>query len=227
MSEPTLVLFDIDGTLLRTRAAGREALDDAFAALCGWRGATDGVYLAGSTDERIVRDVAHKHGETWDAARTPALRELYLAALARRVEEPGRAERCPGISTALAALAERPHVTTALLTGNWVRGAEVKLGAVGLAETFRWGAYADDEEDRDRLVPVARRRAAERGFRGERVVVIGDTPADVRCARAGGALAVAVETGFATDTGLAQARPDLQVPDLGVGLAWFLALVDG
>lgn len=225
MPPSTLVLFDIDGTLLRTRGAGREALDEAFDAVCGWRAATEGVYVAGSTDERILRDVAALRGEVWDEARTPALRTAYLAGLARRVVMPARSELCPGVVETLAALRERPHVEVALLTGNWEAGAVIKLAAVGLGDTFAWGAYADDAVERDALVPIARARAAARGRPADRILVIGDTPADVRCARAGDALAVAVETGFATHEAIAAERPDLQVRDLARGLPWLLALV--
>lgn len=225
MPPSTLVLFDIDGTLLRTRGAGREALDEAFEAVCGWSAATEGVYVAGSTDERILRDVAALRGERWDEARTPALRSAYLDGLARRVVMPTRSELCPGVRGALAALGEREHVEVALLTGNWEAGAVVKLAAVDLAGAFAWGVYADDAVERDALVPIARARAATRGRPADRIVVIGDTPADVRCARAGSAVAVAVETGFATHEAIAAERPDLQLHDLERGLPWLLAIL--
>lgn len=224
-----LVLFDIDGTLLRTRGAGREALDEAFAAVCGWADATSGVPIAGSTDGAILRGVCARFGRAWtDAAAAPpvdlpALREAYLAGLRRRMADPARVELCAGVVEALDALEGRAHV--ALLTGNWAAGAEIKLGAAGLGGRFAFGAFGDDAVERDRLVPVARARADARGLRYERVVVVGDTPADVSCARAGGAVAVVVETGFATPEDLAASAPDLQLPDLERGLGWFLALV--
>lgn len=223
MQRNPLVLFDIDGTLLRTAGAGREALDEAFAAVCGWPDATAGVHIAGSTDERILRDVALRFAAPWEQVDAAAIRAAYLASLARRVAEPGRASLCPGVRELLAALAARPDVAVALLTGNWEAGAKIKLGAVGLA--FDWGVYADDAVERDDLVPVARARAEARGLAVGEVIVVGDTVADVRCARAGGARVVSVETGFSPPEAIAAERPDLQLPDLARGSAWFFALL--
>jgi phosphoglycolate phosphatase len=236
MVPPDLVLFDIDGTLLRTRGAGRAALEEAFFALAGWERATEGVAVAGSTDSAIVRDVAARFmppppSGTAGASvgpldlpfTIPALQERYLEALRRRIAEPGRIEACVGAAAAVAAVGARAHV--ALLTGNWEAGAEVKLGAVGLGGCFRFGAFGDDAADRNALVPIACARAAARGLRWRRVVVIGDTPADVACARAAGAVAVAVETGHATPDVLAAAGADLQLADLSRGLPWLLGLV--
>jgi phosphoglycolate phosphatase-like HAD superfamily hydrolase len=111
-----------------------------------------------------------------------------------------------------------------LLTGNWREGARLKLSAINL-----WwegpSAFGDDAVDRNHLVPVARRRAVEQGHPVRRVVVIGDTPKDVECARAGGAIAVAVKTGFATVESLEQSQPDLLLSDLDQGLDALLALL--
>ncbi|MDP2306397.1 MAG: haloacid dehalogenase-like hydrolase [Pseudomonadota bacterium] len=223
-----LLLFDIDGTLLRTRGAGREALDEAFLSVLGWSDAMAGVSLAGATDGGIVRSVAARFGVSWDGVSAPpfdlaGVQSAYLDALGRRLEQPDRVALCPGVRELLDALAGRAHL--ALLTGNWRAGAALKLGAVGLWGRWIDGAYGDDHADRNCLVPVARARADAAGIRYRRVIVIGDTPADVACARAGGALAVVVETGFATAGELERARPDLLLPDLARGRAWLEALV--
>lgn len=216
-----LVLFDIDGTLVRTQGAGRASLDAAFAAVHGWENATEGVYIAGSTDRAILRDVGARFpGGVVDV---DAVRERYLVELDARLGQPGRAEPCPGAAEAIVAVREIAHV--ALLTGNWERGAHAKLAATGLGSLLSWGAFADDALDRDDLLPVARARARERGLAVSAAIVIGDTPADVQCARVGGGLAVAVETGFAGPDELARCRPDLQLTDLAVGLPWLLALI--
>jgi len=223
-----LLLFDIDGTLLRTRGAGREALDEAFARVLGWPDATAGISLAGATDGGIVRGVAARFGVAWDGVSPPpfdldAVRSAYLGALQERLGHPDRVALCPGVRALVDALAGRAHL--ALLTGNWRAGAALKLGAVGLWGGWHDGAYGDDHADRNCLVPVARARAEAAGLRFRRVIVIGDTPADIACARAGGALVVAVETGFASGEELAAARPDLLLPDLERGRAWFEAFV--
>ena len=224
---PLLFLFDIDGTILSTRGAGREALDEAFLRVCGWPDATRGVPIGGSTDGAIVRGVAARFGHDWTDGPAPydeaAFEDAYLTALRRRLAVPGRVELCPGVVEILDALAGRAHL--ALLTGNWVAGARVKLGAVGLADRFGVGAYGGDAVDRNALVPVAQRRADAAGLCYARTVVIGDTPADVACARAGGALAVAVETGHGDVADLVAAGPDLQVPDLARGHAAVLGLL--
>lgn len=229
-----LVLFDIDGTLIRTAGAGRDALDVAFAAVFGWPRATEGVYLAGSTDGAILEGVAARQGlraADLEPGAVAAMWERYFEVLAERVVQPGRVVVCAGVYAALERLEGRVHL--GLLTGNWARGAYLKLAAVGLDAPFRItaaglgaptvGAFADDAVDRNHLLPVARRRAAEAGLGFERAFVIGDTPADVACARAGGGVAVAVETGFASPDELARTRPDLQLPDLARGGPWLYA----
>jgi phosphoglycolate phosphatase-like HAD superfamily hydrolase len=200
----TLYLFDIDGTLLATGGAGRQALDEAFLQVLGWEDATRGVYIAGSTDDVILRDVARGRGAEIPLAARSHLRTAYLDALGRRLREIDRAKPTPGAHLAVASL--RRHGRVAVCTGNWRAGAAAKLAAVGLAE-LEDGAYSEDAHDRDGLVPVAAARAAAAGPAPRRVVVIGDTPADVRCARAGGALAV-----------------DLQFPSLVEALPWLRAL---
>ncbi len=229
MIAPVLLLFDIDGTLLRTGGAGREALDDAFAQVFGWPQATRGVPIAGSTDSAIVRGVASRFGHTWedDAPTAYAVKAAYLAALSARIDVVGPVEACPGVHTLLDSLTAMGPGYTAmgLVTGNWRAGARAKLGSIGLGERFAVGAYGDDAVDRHALVPIACARARAAGLAFERVVVIGDTPADVACARAGGALAVAVETGFAPREELVASGPDLLLEDLATGADAFHALL--
>jgi phosphoglycolate phosphatase-like HAD superfamily hydrolase len=123
---------------------------------------------------------------------------------------------CPGVQQALRETAKLGH--NALLTGNWQEGAVRKLQAAGLGDFFSWGAFGDDGPDRDALVPVLRARAASLGLSFDKVVVIGDTPADVDCARAGGAQVVAVQTGWCSHEELLRAEPDLLIHDLVSGL---------
>jgi len=219
-----LVAFDIDGTLLRTRGAGRQALDEAFLALFGWPEATEGVNVAGATDEVICRDVARRFAADWSPDHTARVIAAYLPALDRRLADPDRTEVLPGVEELLAALEGVAHV--GLLTGNWTVGAERKLAAAGLADRFAFGAYAEDAVDRNGLVPVVVARAEARGLSVGGVLVVGDTVNDVACARAGGAAVVVVETGFCTPDELAAASPDVQVRTLAEGLPWILTLVE-
>jgi len=218
-----LVLFDIDGTLIRTRGAGRDALDEAFAALFGWPNATRDVDVAGSTDTVIVEAVARRHGGRADPA---AVHDLYVPALRRRLEDPTRTEVLPGVIGVLDRL--RGRATVGLLTGNWRAGAEAKLAVAGLWEHFSFGAFAADAPDRNRLYPVAIARARASGWDGSGpVLVVGDTPADVACARFGGGVAVAVATGFASMEALRASAPDVILDDLEQGQDHLLELVLG
>lgn len=214
-----LVLFDIDGTLLRTEGAGRDALDAAFRESYGWESATAGVSLAGATDGWIMAQIAARFG----AFDEQQIRDAYLRALHHRLQMPGRAKALPGVYDAVEL--SRSKAAVGLLTGNWRLGAQLKLGAINL-----WwegpSAFGDDAVDRNALVPVARARAAAQGIRVRRVIVVGDTPKDVECARAGDAVAVAVGTGFSEWEALEQSQPDLLLPDLQQGLSRFLALLD-
>ena len=163
-------------------------------------------------------------GLSMPADAAPRLHDRYVGHLRRILAaRPGRAKLLPGLPQALAQTA--PIAVNALLTGNWRAGAEAKLGAVGLWEQFRFGAFADDAADRNALVPIARRRAQDHGVTPGRVIVIGDTPHDVACARAGGAVAVAVCTGWSSREELQACGPDLLIEDLTSGLDAFLGLL--
>lgn len=220
-----LILWDIDGTLLSTSSAGREALDRAFEELFGVPRAFEGVSFGGRTDNGILSEAFARAGLEQEPHHEPLLQRRYLGHLHTLLGQPGRARLYPGVRARLDELEGR--VTHALLTGNWREGAQAKLGAVGLWERFGFGAFADDSPVRDALVPVARARAQALGLAAERIIVIGDTPHDVACARAGGAVAVAVCTGWSSEEELRACGPDLLLPDLERGRAALLALVLG
>jgi phosphoglycolate phosphatase-like HAD superfamily hydrolase len=121
----------------------------------------------------------------------------------------------PEFCRALAARAEPP--LPGLLTGNIRRGAQIKLQRFGMWEQFSFGAFADDHEDRNQIAAIALRRGSERlgrPVRGEETLVIGDTPLDIRCARAIGAKMLAVATGRFTVSQLEEHHPDWAVEDL-------------
>ena len=229
MSEPvneprSVILWDIDGTLLSTGGAGREALDLAFEELFGVPQAFVAVSFGGRTDLGLVGEAFERAGLSMPEDAAPRLHDRYVGHLRRILAaRPGRAKLLPGLPQALAQTA--PIAVNALLTGNWRAGAEAKLGAVGLWEQFRFGAFADDAADRNALVPIARRRAQSLGVTPGRVIVIGDTPHDVACARAGGAVAVAVCTGWSSREELQACGPDLLIEDLTSGIDAFLGLL--
>ena len=207
-------LFDIDGTLIASGGAGKAALEAALAEEFGVPHIIDKLELSGRTDRAIICDLFRLHVIDDTPENHARLRDAYLGHLPSYLHA-GRV--LPGIAELLAHLAERDDVALGLLTGNVREGAKVKLGYFGLFDYFRFGGYGDHHLDRD---DVAREALAEvrRQLNGtacpERIWVIGDTPLDIRCARAIGARAVAVATGWHRLDELAEHQPDLLLTDL-------------
>ncbi len=216
-----LILWDIDGTLLSTGGAGRGALDEAFEGLHGVKSAFTRVVFGGCTDPGIVAQAFDHAGIQYDDDAIEQVLQSYIPRLRERlrsdaiVVHPG----VPGIVLETEALA-----VNALLTGNWSEGARHKLEAVGLWQHFAFGAFGDDSAQRNDLVPVARERCP---YEPRHVVVIGDTPSDIACARAGAAIAVAVCTGWSSREELEAAAPDLLLKDLHEGREALLDLLRG
>ena len=225
-----LVLFDIDGTLVLTGGAGLRAMNRACAELVGHDHALEGIPLAGRTDRIILTDVVGRAGRELDDELLATLRDRYVSYLAEEIERPGRGVKAvmPGIRELLAALERREDVFVGLLTGNFEAGARIKLGHFGLWRYFTCGAYGDDAADRNALVPFAVDRARGCGLPDlgtEHVLVVGDTPYDVACARAVGAVPVAVATGGYTVEQLRESGAGIVFRDLGDTEA-FLSLLD-
>ena len=221
----TLVLFDIDGTLLRTGGAGRRAMDLAFQDLFGRAGAFDTIDFRGALDDLVLSAVLAAQGLEDGEDRRQAFRRAFEKRLRETMvpKENPELRLCPGVVAALDALA--PVAQLALVTGNWQIGARGKLVTFGLWERFPFGAFSEDGRSRTELIRVAVERARRRGLAIERVVMVGDTPADVAAAREAGVLAVAVQTGWSSVASLNAAAPDLLLPDLATGLAALLDLV--
>jgi phosphoglycolate phosphatase-like HAD superfamily hydrolase len=213
-----LFLFDVDGTLVTARGAGRVALARALASTYGTTGPIEAYDFRGRTDQRIVRDLMRDAGldDTRVAAGLRACFEAYVAELEALIGDGSRVAILPGVRELVRALAGRDDAVVGLLTGNIEAGARVKLAPTGLWNLFRVGAFGSDDLDRRRLPAVACERAHRltgRRFAFEEVTIIGDTPLDVDCARACGAVAVAVATGFHPPEDLRACAPDLFFPD--------------
>jgi phosphoglycolate phosphatase-like HAD superfamily hydrolase len=194
-----LVLFDIDGTILTDRGASRSAFADALASVYGYDGDLSRYDFSGRTDPQIahmvLRDAGHS-AEDIDSA-LPRLWEIYLARLERNAT-PERVRVMPGIRELLAELAVHGDIVLALLTGNIEPGARLKLGGAGLNDYFPFGAFGSDSPDRNDLPPIAMQRASQqlgKEFRGEDVVIIGDSIYDVRCGVPYEATTIAVASG--------------------------------
>jgi phosphoglycolate phosphatase len=198
-----LILFDIDGTLVLTGGAGIRAMNRAGAAVLGVDNLLEGVQVAGRTDWSILHDALKNAGHELDEHLFERMRDAHHEYLREEIEHPGDGVKdvMPGIRELLRALQARDDAFLGLLTGNFEEAARIKLDHFDLWEYFRCGAFGDDAADRNALVPFAVDRARECGFGTfayADVVVIGDTPHDVACAQAVGALPVAVATGHFT-----------------------------
>lgn len=214
------LLFDVDGTLADTMGAGKAALTHALISVYGEAGPVDTFQFHGRTDPEIVRGLLTAAGRD-DATIERGFRELwplYLEQLDLELAElDGRATPLPGVSKLLARVASDDRFACGLVTGNLEIGARLKLVAVGIGDQFAFGGYGSDAEARDELPGVALGRAEAvygRRFDPARAVVVGDTPADIRCARAGGARALAVATGRHSFSELASCEPDEVLADL-------------
>ena len=195
-----LILFDIDGTLCLTGRAGWRAMNRACEDVLDAADPMAAVEFAGRTDWSILRDVMAKYGRTLDEGMLADLRDRYVRYLEVEIQQPGTGVKdvMPGIRPLLDALQRRTDVALALLTGNFIEGARIKLEYFDLWKYFRCGAFGGDAASRNDLVPVALTRARECGLvngQPSKVLVVGDTPNDVECALVAGATPVGVATG--------------------------------
>lgn len=215
-----LVLFDIDGTLLRSGGAGRRSMERALHGVFGTKG-DDEYHYDGKTDKQIVRELMERAGK--DAAQVeekmPELLDQYLAGLNDALKlEQHRVMLYPGIPDLLDALENQDGIILGLLTGNIEAGARKKLVASGLdPDRFSVNAFGSDHAHRPELPGIAQRRAKELlgvDLEGSRIVVIGDTPADIDCGRSIGARAIGVATGRYSVDELAAHSPYAVFQDL-------------
>lgn len=210
-----IILFDIDGTLLASGGAGKLALETAFTEDFGQTLRVQVPY-SGRTDRAIVRELFECHQVAHTPANVRKIFDGYLRRLPSCLQRM-KGRILPGIAELLTHLANRDQVAVGLLTGNVRAGAEVKLGHFGLYEHFSFGGFGDQHFDRDDVAREALetiRARVHAEVLPERIWVIGDTPLDIRCARAIGAKALAVATGGHTLAELAAAEPDLALADL-------------
>lgn len=228
-----LILFDIDGTLLRTNGAARRAFHRALLEVFGTAGSIATCTFDGKTDPQIAREILCSAGLTNGTVDRllPELWRAYLRELAAELSHAADGiEVLAGVVRLLDALEEyRDTALVGLLTGNIERGAELKLAAARLSGRFALGAYGSDHERRDALPPIAVERARAlcgRVFSGAEIVIVGDTPSDVTCGRALGVRSVAVATGRYNRAALAEAGADVVLDDFSDTEASLAALLE-
>ena len=218
-TQPLLVLWDVDQTLIEVGGATRRAYAATFEALVG-RALDQPWQFNGRTELAAVADVFSSHGIDPTAPMIDAFVARLVEELCAREDELRReGQVLPGAEAALRECRVRPHVHQTLLTGNLFELARLKMAVFGLAEyvDLRIGAYGEDAVARLDLPPYAWARAERylgKRFTGETTVLVGDTLLDVATGRGVGARVVAVATGPATHAELADAGADVVLPDL-------------
>jgi phosphoglycolate phosphatase-like HAD superfamily hydrolase len=212
-----LVLFDIDGTLVHTGGAGTKAFARTFAHEFSLHHGTEKMKFAGRTDVGLVREFLRIHDLPETAGNFQRFFDRYVFWLDYVIAH-SRGEECPGAKAFVLSLLHLPKPPRlGLLTGNIQLGAEIKLRRFGLWDFFEFGGFADDHEDRDHIAAAAlarARRVMGADLKPDEIVVIGDTPFDVRCGKFIGAKVLAVATGGSKLEELKPLKADWTVADL-------------
>ncbi len=213
----TLVLFDIDGTLVRRAGPQhRDALSAAIRKVTGIETTTEGIPVHGMLDQDILAQMLARAGMAKSAvARAmPAIHNEAERVYMRTCPDIRR-KTCPGVRSLLHRLTRR-RVPLALVTGNLTRIGWKKLECAGLAHYFSFGAFSETAKTRGGLARMAIRAARERGVIEKNAVValIGDAPSDILAAKENGVRSIAVATGISTRDELLAHTPDVLLPDL-------------
>lgn len=207
----TLVLFDIDGTLLKVGNMNRRVLADALIEVYGIEGSTGSHDFSGKMDSSIIYEVLSSAGleyaeitDKFDKAK-----EAYIALFRKRARRED-ITLLEGVRELIDALSNRSDILLGLLTGNFEGSGRHKLKLPELDHYFAFGAFADDALDRNKLPRIALERAREitgKNYCPAQTVIIGDTEHDICCAQALGARSIAVATGNFTMEELARHNP--------------------
>jgi len=205
-----VIFFDIDGTLLLSGGAGQKAMERALVEEFQISMPFDGVLTAGRTDFGIVTEIFDRYEIDHSDRERQRFRQAYLDRLPECLKLlPG--ETLPGVHALLDQLSRQSDVKLALLTGNYSKGAWIKLQHFELDHYFDFGGFGDIHADRNLVAESAHATAESelsRSIPGEQCWVVGDTPADISCARSIGASVVAVATGAYKEAVLSTHEPD-------------------
>ncbi len=213
-----LILFDIDGTLITTNGIAKTALSDAIEETIGTPTVARSHDFAGKTDPQIFAEIirASNLPEELITTHHDAVFSSFFSKLERMLNA-DNITVLPGVRELLEALRHEEAATTALLTGNMLQGARIKLTPPGLLEYFSFGAFGNDAYYRHDLPEIAVARAYDRTgatFKAKDIVIIGDTPHDIDCGRHLNVRSIGVATGGHSNEVLAEAKPDYLFDDL-------------
>lgn len=222
MTPPTVLLFDIDGTLQTSAGTGRTAFRRTLQHMVGDETLAEGIGFSGRLDWGIWREVLSVAGYSHDEvdAQIQDYFRHYVAELAALLAEDDHPKPTllPGVARLLETLAAEDEFLLGVVTGNIESAAWLKLGYTGIAPYFWFGAFGSEAWERAALPTLALQRAARfangYAFQGAEAVVIGDTVHDIACAKAVGARVVAVATGTNTMAELEAAGADVVLPTL-------------
>ncbi|TWU32811.1 HAD family hydrolase [Novipirellula artificiosorum] len=209
------LLFDIDGTLLRTNEGGRGALESALEDEFQLDAARVDIPFCGRTDRQILNELLIRNQLPPSDSNRQRLQQRYLSFLPAVLTERG-GEVLPGVMDVLRAIADDSRVCVSVMTGNLHESATFKLSHFGLSRYFRWIVGGDHDCHRDDLArrAMATIRDAFGDEATEQVMVIGDTPADIRCGHAIGARTIGVCTGRYDRQALEAENPHVVLDDL-------------
>ncbi len=213
-----LILFDIDGTILLTKSAGVNAMQDAGRELFGEHFTIDGCEFSGRLDSLIWNDLTRINNVENSPEQHERFRATYGRHLTHRLTTNPTAMLLPGVKDLVHELVDVDHATIGLLTGNYPETGRLKIQQAGLdPDLFRVAAWGIDGQSRRSLPPVAMKRHEQltgRNLRGDEVIIIGDTPHDIDCAKANGCRSIGVATGAFSLHNLQSSGADLAVETL-------------
>jgi phosphoglycolate phosphatase-like HAD superfamily hydrolase len=215
----SLLLFDIDRTLIDTGGAGRRALCIAFFQLTGIERGTEGIIPDGKTDPLIIVEMFQRRlGRRPTDGELGKMKELYLRLLQEEIKKSKGYRVLAGVRELLEELSKDPQVLLGLGTGNFERGARIKLSRANLNRFFSFGGFGSDSMDRDVVLKIGIERGRElariSGKEVEAVYVVGDTPYDIEAGKRVGARVIAVASGKYSISQLEAAHPDFILKSL-------------
>jgi phosphoglycolate phosphatase-like HAD superfamily hydrolase len=210
-----IILFDIDRTLVHVPKV-RNIMSMAFKKVFCIKDAFKDISISGKTDTFSLKEALEIYGIENNTDKLKKYKK-YLIIFLRKLFENDSSENIvlPGVKELLESLHIRKDARLGLLTGNWKKSAYIKLDHFGLSKYFKFGAFADDAMLRDDLLPFALKRCgAKTSIDLKNVIIIGDTPLDIRCAKVHGAKALGVATGRYSKKDLLKEGADLVLEDL-------------